>query len=153
MLHSKSSLPTKRLKRNFVKENSTGQLSKHLTQKFLPGTFRTHHPSRCYHLLNSHPIHLKRENPTDGKEFVRIFTQEYIRDLLVPATSNLYPAVWHVNEINRIKTNSLRLTNFEKQANIKHMEDMNKHLKDASEKRKMLINEWNEINNKSNMKN
>lgn len=144
MSHTKLSLSTKGSKRNFVKENAKGQISKHFNQQFTPGKFTTHHPSRCYHIVDSHPIHLQRENPIDGKESVRICTQEYIRDLLVPATSNLYPAIWHVSEINRIKTKSLRLTNDEKQANIRNVEEMNKILKDASEERKMLIMKWNE---------
>lgn len=89
-------------------------MRQHFNQKLIPGTFSIHHPSRCYHTLNGHPIHLKRENPNHGKEFIRIFNQEYIRDLLVPATSNLHPAVWHVSEMNRLKMKSLRLTNIEK---------------------------------------
>lgn len=143
----KLSVSSKGSKRNFVKENSKVQISKHFTQQFAPGKFTTHHPSRCYHILDSHPIHLKRENPIEGKQSVRIFTQEYIRDLLVPATSNLYPAIWHASEINRIKTKSVRLTNNEKQANMQNLKDTNKILKDASEERKMLIMKWNEVNN------
>lgn len=141
-MHSRS---TRRSKRNFVKENSKSQVRKHSHQEFSPGTFITHHPSRCYHTLNSHPIHLKRENPTNGKTFVRILTQDSIRDLLVPSTSNLYPAVWHASEMERIKIKSLRLTNDEKQTISKDIERMNNQLKNASEKRKTLILKWNEI--------
>lgn len=112
-LHSTTTLLSslKCSKRNFVKENSKGQVRKHFSQEFHSGTFTIHHPSRCYHTLNGHPIHLKRENPTDGKEFIRILNREYIRDLLVPATSNLYPAVLHIRDLDRIKMKSMRLPN------------------------------------------
>lgn len=147
MLRSRSAQPSKCLKRNFVKENSKSQAQKHVDQEYPSGTFTIHHPSRCYHILDHRPIHLKRDNPTDGKEFVRILTQEFIRDLLVPQTSNLYPAVMHVSEMDRMKIKSLRLTNEEKQANIHNIENANKHLKVASDERKALIAKWDEMNN------
>lgn len=133
--------PPKRLKRNFVKENSRGKLRKQPNQNFLPGTFTIHHPSRCYHTLNSHPIHLR--HTTDGKEFVRILTQEHIRDLLVPSISHLYPAIWHINEMDRLKRQALRLTNDQKAVIIRDKENMIECLRDASEKRKMLFNSQN----------
>lgn len=141
-----SSPSTKCSKRNFVKENSKSQIQKHFNHEYASGTFTIHHPSRCYQTIDSHPIHLKRENSTDGKEFVRILTQAFIRDLLVPAASKLYPVVLHVTEMDRIKLKSLRLTNDEKQVTIENLDNAHKCLRDASEKRKMLIRKWNKIN-------
>lgn len=144
MLRSQSTISPKR---NFVKKNSKSPVQNHFNQEYPSGTFTIHHPSRCYHTLDSHPIHLKRENLTDGKEYVRILTREYIRDLLVPATSKLYPFVMHVNEMDRIKIKSHRFTNDEKQVAMENIENTHKHLKDASEERKRLfVKKWDENN-------
>lgn len=149
MFHIKTSSSS----RNFVQENSTAPISKQgIHENFTPGTFTTHHPSQCYHLLNARSIHLKQEHLTDRKKFVRIFTQHYVRDLLIPDAANDYPAIWHVNDIERIKMRSLRLTKDEKQANIQQKIVWDEQLKEECERRKILISEWDRVNTTNRIK-
>lgn len=135
-----------RKKKNFVKENAKVKISKHAVKKhFTSGLYTQHHPSQCYHLLNAQPIHLKKQSAIEGKELVRIKYQESVRDLLVPATANVYPAIWPVEEIKRIEAKSHLVSLDEKKVELKRKYDERKQLEDECERRKAQLKEIDKL--------
>lgn len=137
-----STIVNNRTKKNFVEENSKVKISKYVARKhFTSGFYTQHHPSQCYHLLNAQPIHLKKESAIDGKQLVRIKYQENVRDLLVPATANVYPAIWPVGEIKRIEAKSQSITLDEKKMELQRKYDERKQLEDECERRKAHLKE------------
>lgn len=148
MLNTRVSLSSvgNRPKKNFVKENASVKIGKHAIQKhFASGLYTQHHPLQCYHVLNSQPIHLKKQSANDGKQLVRIKYQENVRDLLVPATANVYPAIWSVKEIERIEAKSRLVTIDQKKIELQRKYDEMKHLEELCEKRKAHLKEMDKM--------
>lgn len=140
-----STIVNKRTKKNFVKENAKVKISKYVAEKhFTSGLYTQHHPSQCNHLLNAQPIHLKKESAIDGKQLVRIKYQENVRDLLIPATANAYPAIWPVAEIERIEAKSQAVTIDEKKMELQRKYDERKQLEYECERRKAHLKEIDE---------
>lgn len=134
------------MKKNFVKENAKVKIGRLAVQKrFASGTYTQHHPSQCNHTLNAQPIHLKKESATGGKQLVRIKYQDSVRDLLVPATANTYPAIWPVEEIKRIEAKSRLVTIDQKKIELQRKYEEMKYLEEECEKRKAHLKEIDKL--------
>lgn len=97
-------------------------------------------PSQCEHMLKSRPIHLKLEKATDGKEFVKVVTQDNVRELLVPAHDiNVYPTIWQNAELNRIKTAGIIVTKEQRQLRLENSEAEKRRLERECEQRKQAL--------------
>lgn len=144
--NASSSSINKRTQKDFVKENAKVKISsKYAVQNhFASGIYTQHHPSQCNHLLNGQPIHLKKQSAIDGKELVRIKHQENVRDLLVPSTANVYPAIKPVQTIKRIEAKSM-LTIDDKKIELQRKYDDRKKLEEECEKRKAHLKEFDKI--------
>lgn len=133
------------MQKNFVKKNAKVKISNAVQKHFAAGIYTQHHPSQCNHLLNAQPIHLKKQSAIDGKELVRIKYQENVRDLLVPATANVYPAIKHVRDIELIEAKSKLVTIDEKKIELQRKYDDRKRLEEECEKRKAHLKEIDKI--------
>ncbi|XP_037052361.1 calponin homology domain-containing protein DDB_G0272472-like [Bradysia coprophila] len=140
---SQSSYGQNKTKRNFVKENARVKFGKYAAQKgFTSGSYTQHHPSKCNHTLNGQPIHLKKDSEV---QLVRIKYQESVRDLVVPTTVNIHPAIWPVKEINRLTAKSQLVTIDEKKSELQRKYDEMKYLEEECEKRKAHLKELDKI--------
>lgn len=130
-------------KRNFVKENAKVKIGSCVVQKhYASGLYTQHHPSQCNHTLNAQPIHMNKGNT---KQVVRIKYQEHVRDLVVPTTMNVHPAIWPVEEIKRIEAKSHMVTIDEKKMELQRKCDEMKFLEEECEKRKAHLKEIDKV--------
>lgn len=97
--------------------------------------------------MKSRPIHLKQLHATEGKEVLRLVTQENVRDLLVPSeNANVYPTIWPKNELRRIKTAGRIVTKAERQAQLERNEYEKKRSADECDRRKSVLKEIDRVN-------
>lgn len=137
--HRKDSSERNQTKKNFVKENARVKFGSCAGQKrFVTGVYSQHNPSQCNHSLNGQPIHLKKES---AKQLVRIKYQDNVRDLVMPTTVNVHPAVWPVKEIDRITAKSRLVTIDDKKAELQRKYEEMKYLEEECEKRKAHLKE------------
>ncbi|KAL7038093.1 hypothetical protein ACKWTF_009451 [Chironomus riparius] len=84
----------------------------------------------------------QRENPLDGKEFVKIVTRDGVRNLLVPSKRpNTYEEFWPQKELVRLENKAKVLTVEDKMIKLQKRLEENKKLKEDCEKRKQRLRE------------
>lgn len=61
-------------------------------------------PRECGHLLRFRPIHMRYDNPYEGKEIEQLVSKDSIRNLLIPSQNvSVYPVIWHKNEYLKLQ--------------------------------------------------
>ncbi|XP_065082511.1 cilia- and flagella-associated protein 45-like [Ochlerotatus camptorhynchus] len=132
-----------RFKKNFVKDQSkltyVNSIEEH---PLIPGVYTRHHPRECSHLLRFRPIHMRYDNPYEGKEIEQLVSKDNIRNLLIPSQNvSVYPVIWHKKEYRKLQNKAKLKTMDDKLNEFKLNEIEKRNMLEESEKRKKRLQE------------
>lgn len=87
-------------------------------------------------------VQKRKENPLEGKEFVKIVTRDGVRNLLVPSKRpNTYNEFWPQRELFRLQSRAKILTVEDKMQKLQKRLEENKLMKEECEMRKQRLRE------------
>ncbi|XP_029728994.2 cilia- and flagella-associated protein 45 [Aedes albopictus] len=130
-------------RKNFVKDQSKLTYQNSIDPRpLMPGIYTRHHPRECSHLLRFRPIHMRHDNPYEGKEMEQLISKDNIRNLLIPSQSmSVYPVIWHKNDYFKLQNKAKLKTMDDKLNEFKLNEIEKKNMLEESEKRKKHLQE------------
>ncbi|XP_001661656.2 cilia- and flagella-associated protein 45 [Aedes aegypti] len=130
-------------RKNFVKDQSKLTYQNSVDPRpLMPGVYTRHHPRECSHLLRFRPIHMKHDNPYEGKETEQLVSKDSIRNLLIPSQNmSVYPVIWHKKEYYKLQNKAKLKTMDDKLTEFKLNEIEKRNMLEESEKRKKRLQE------------